>query len=1082
MYVNHIPSDIKGMTPRLSKIMIQEYGERGVYAVEMLETAKYLLELPKQPPHLATAVAGCVRQAVIDVFQAAKDNGERWDGISRQVVDANRCLGMSPPYVEKDIQRLRDTIGKLEDFHKRDTTHQTRLRTAIRNRVGREPPIGDDYLLTGYKTLISDLVKIVHPSVKKTQTALAEVRVHYEKAIDILEKIILLSIHIGEIIRLAELAEPQNTDASRLNEIMSNADDCACFASHMISPIWFEIIDGDMLKPPAENSSWIVTSIAYHLKDAHLDAFIRWINKNWDRWTMNDAGLNHLGRVGFKLGDHGFSFLVRALKKKHSLAPLCNFATLAYITAKPSNPQLVKLADCLLNPDSALDDYDKSHIILKKLVAGMDSSSTEERIYVLVDKLQSHLKSEDPRFIFLSGSIADIGRNVSNATYGMIGSLRDALQKARELGMPTPQLIELLGSLPEKTRSRFVAWLYSQADDVDCSKFIDFIVFSCCIRHPTGDDALLLDRLKRDCNMESVATQIADAIGKAPEPDELVDILQRNLGEVDRRILWGLMISLRTDLPRWERCRDILRAYGSNRGLVEQGRHAIRTSLNSESPITQKEFDSTDPYTMAARIAAWRPAAKDHFDPTSTYDIEQELEDAVKRNASKWAKNPTRIIELLQYSTYVSRYFRGLTSAEDPLDPYADQMISAIRHARAHPWPAVPLELHPFDYDSDWNNLDVTSIKLVESMIRNNVQLSKESLSGAWDLVYEVANRVVQPSTGTENHTNATGRSRTSAFRALLYLIQYVKDRNGSVPEMALAVLTRALQLTGQNGVQHRAIFAPWISFLCSAIPNWFDQNESLLFGSRAPENLGRVSLDMYLECYPEQVLRDMYPKWTHMDKFILKNYRRNVLDAVSKDVQGAIDGLVLGMLWEVDGYDQKYLAEYLTRIGPKYVSLAGECSAWILSKKNYTKYVPQGIIFWERVLDMSPKPEALDGYWMWAAVSALDQDQWERLMLRTSEMANGKLGIAEQVAERIKSSFRITDAGLRILTLLIKADTSRLTRDMVVGYAFDVLCRSKDDANLRESWALLRHSLLDCGHFQAYDCQPSKSLDHMPS
>ena len=149
MCVNHIPSDIKGVTPRLSKIMIQEYGERGVYTVEMLETAKYLLELPRQPPHLATAVASCIRQAVIEIFQAAKDNGERWSIISRQVVDASRCLDMNPPYVEKDIQHLRDTISKLEDFHKRDTTHQTRLRTAIRNRVGREPPTGDDYLLTG---------------------------------------------------------------------------------------------------------------------------------------------------------------------------------------------------------------------------------------------------------------------------------------------------------------------------------------------------------------------------------------------------------------------------------------------------------------------------------------------------------------------------------------------------------------------------------------------------------------------------------------------------------------------------------------------------------------------------------------------------------------------------------------------------------------------------------------------------------------------------------------------------------------------------------------------------------------------
>ena len=657
-----------------------------------------------------------------------------------------------------------------------------------------------------------------------------------------------------------------------------------------------------------------------------------------------------------------------------------------------------------------------------------------------------------------------IDRNAPPVTNGIVRGLCDALKKGRSLGMPTLDLVEQTARLPENIRSRLEAWLYSRADDVDCSTRVDFVVSSYSSRHPTGEDAVLLDSLGRQCT-EELAARIAGAIGRPPDPEEVDGIMRRGGRREDdlRRILWAAAIGDGISLPGWEPCLKILGTRGWNRDSIS---HPVYVSIGSESPFGREEFDSTDPYAMAAKIEAWRPDTERSLGSAIAIDVANGLEDAVKSNPDRWAEDPVRMIGILQHPTYVAGYFRGLARSEGSLDPYADRLIRAIRLAVMHPWPVIPLGSLPYEYDPDWQNADNAGIDLIEEITRKNARLSEESLSDAWELVLTAATRrpveppenadpEAEPETDSKDHMLAAiNRPRTNALQVALYLIQYVKNRNGVVPEAVLAALTGALRLTGQDGAEHRAILASRTVFLRSALPDWFEQNEQALFGKDAPGNLAQMSFDTHLR-------RD------HPDKDILEKYRNGVLGAVERGAKGSMDRLLLGMFWEIEGYDPKSIAACLAEMGSKYISLAGEHMAAILRIKDNAGSIPHGVSLWKCVLDSSPKPEALAGYGRWAHVSALDQDRWESLTLLTCKQAHGKLDWAGDVAKRIGSARTVTDTGLKILKLLVRANPDYLDRHMVAENALNALRRSKDAAEMQESWNLLREAMWERGFHQ---------------
>ena len=1049
------------MQDRLFEKIRQEFGIRGIYAVEMLETADRLLKQTVHAPRRSSAAAYCIRQAIVEIFQHKTDSKYNRGSVSKEIVDTRRRFHNPEAPTKDEIQKLLEAVDKLKSILEDNTRHKTRLAATIKHRTGRNPWSGENSPLEAYQQEIDKLNELVHKVSEKAEDV-DTIRRRLEKVLDILATILLPTERRDEIIKLAEMPEPQRSDARHLREVMVSVNDFDLFASKVQSATWFRVMDRSMLKPPSDYSPWLVGYLVRRLKDRHRDAFVLLILENWDGWTENDDRLGEFAHLLYLMDDSGLDFLIKLLQKDPTSKTICYSASKACSVMHASNPLVVNFADLLLNPDSGLGYYDRAVRVPAKLVEGItDLESLEKRIKILISKLQDQLKCKSSFYMQRYASVANLDVNASYPSNALLTHLRDAFKKGKSMGNSTSQMVKWLTPLQEDVQSRLVAWLYSVADDIDCLSIVDFVTSSCQSRSPTGDDITLLDKLGRECNMNAVAAQLTDAIGKAPELNNPKDVMRQDGQNPDdvRRTIWAIMIKNVIDLPEWGKTLDILAKQGIDRGTLERSAHV---SVDHTTPFGVEQFDDAEPYDLAAKIASWRPNAKDRPSLLSASNICYSLSDSVKRNPDKWIEDPIRMIKTLQHPTYITFYFDGISNANGSLDTYADRLIQAVRFARTHPWQVMPLDQSPFEYDIDWQNADMAGINLIRTLIGKNAQMNDESMSDAWKLVCESmscesAESSMQVSDSFDQSSSIDSMSdinspRKSAIDTIPHLIQYAKDNNHGIPKHVLEMLTALLQLTEQNGAECRSVLASSVHLLRLSIPNWFEQNEPLLFGYKAPESLAQLSLDAHL----------MYG---YQDENILKRYKEGVLDAVRRDVEAALDHLMLGMFLKIDGYDQDSLVKDLAKIGSKHVSLAGTCSARLLwNMTEPDDNILQGTNFWRCVLDSSPHPEALAGYGMWAHVSALEQCEWEDLTLRTCEQAKGKLEWADEIAKRVDSVEEITDSGLKILKWMIQSDLPFLDKDRVAEHALNALHRSKDKLGTTPSWTVLRDALLDIG------------------
>lgn len=1093
-----IPQDDVEIKDLLFEKMEQDYDERGIYAIEMLKTAELLLEQPSQYPRQAEMAAYCIRQAIEEIFRGVTIDRERLASIAKQAVRVKKhILRGGDQSSRKDYQNLFSIIDNMEDVFTRITDHEAYLAATIKQRTNYDPVPGDKSILKTYQQLIRDMNEETVHAVTRKQRDLDVVRNYYNRAIYVLSKILLPHTRLPEIVRLAKLDPPNEKDADNLKEIMVSVDGFEYFIDRLVSSAWLDLMDPDTLKSLTGDSPWLLRSLAIHLKDEHVDMFVRMVDRNFKRWAAEDAGLGELGFVGYWLKNRGLRWLVKALQKSESVRQKCerdmevlsevtqsdsrwtgplrvnnsisrldDYALRACLRTEPSNPALVEMADRLMSPGSRIADYHKTKTIPAKLVEGMDSSSAIKRMEIIAYKMQARMALNNQPYIDRLGTIADVSPD-STGMNAMVGWLCGALKKSRELGMPTSQLVETLAILPASIRHRSVAWLYSVADDTDRAELVDFIVAGCESRYPTGDDNLLLDRMKQDGHMDdNVAARLNGLINGAPELEKMSGHMRQwDLDPKDLwRILWAHMLRRRIRLSDgWESCLEILNPYVDEEVRI-LNEHAADMARAPVSPTAPEEYYSKDPRAVAAEMAVQSPGAQGLPRYAGILGNVQKLENAVRRNVPEWAENPVEIISILRHPVYVAGYFAGLASSVEELHPHVKQLISAVRFARTHHWPVADPDSPPFGYDMSWESADRAGIELISAMAEKNVQLSDGALSDAWDLLCKaVADRGEEsPQDTTESLIDAADRKpHTRALNAMMYLIAYAADKKKAIPPKVLAALTESAKLTGRSGKEHRVILGTWIRLFHIALPDWFEQNEPLLLGSGVSEDLGQTTLDIHIQ-------------WGRLDEYVPEKYRDGVLDAVKRDVYGAIDCLLRCMFGGLVGYDPKFVAKSLVDIGPERVSEAGTQGARLLREGAHTDHVQRGTIFWREVLDLSPKPEALAGYGWWADVQEVSQDEWESLMRRTCKIAMGKpkwgMGKMEwvaRVAERIRSSKVMTDAGLQILALLLRGNLD-YERVQVAEHAIEALRKSKDMLGELGSWKRLREMLLEQGFHKA--------------
>ena len=1084
----HAPTDAETIK-RLLVEMRHYRDKHGIYAAEMLETARLLLDQPEQHSRQAEAAAYCIRQAVKEIFGDTRDRNLLPD-LVKHAVAAKNSIQTADAVVEKDLQNMCRAVDDLNDFMC-SPKPEVRLKELFRKSSGIEPEDGHRSLIREYRRVLGKSNDIMH-RVSVTSIGMDKVRDHYEDVVDVLAMIFLASERLDRIKRLAELPAPQKSDLDELRRIMKDAYGFDHFASKMNSPHWFDLMDPDMLKSTSGNPPWLLRSLAGHLKDEHVEAFVGMLGKYFNRWASDEVSLGELGFVGYRLGDIGLPWLVKTLQASKdvrmnldekikarqkadppdpklieeierindSIWHLDNYIRDAFLKVKQPNSEFIELAEYLLSPTPTVDTYYKTTATPAKLVEVMDSLFSIQIIKILAKVLgtQRNLNWATSKPTSVARMSPDSPHKVYNAVYNLHG----ALKKASDLGISTPKLVGALDTLPNASRSRFVAWLYSYADDIDRSKLVDFIVGSCSSRPPTDDDELLLDRLERDGGIgNDLAVRIRSIIGKAPESAKMVG--HPNQWDLDpeklRCIMWARTMRPWIEiLDEWKPCLDIMD------GIYEAGRGSdgeqVQKAPETQDNTTLLDRYGTDvPLEVATKIAAEEPDTDGFPNLMNDRSPVSDLETAVRNNVSGWVEDPMAIIQTLHRPEYVAGYLLGLSGSKDALASHADQIIFTVKFAGNFQWDGSASSSTTFYHDGEPTSVDMARMMLLKKIIENNIGLSKDSLAHIWSVVIDA---IICPDPETDAQPDFSthfdtlyDKPHVQAVYTILELMRHARQNNVEIPERALIRLTKTMRLTGQHGVDYHLCVGSEASFMRQMVPEWFEQNEQYLFGSDTSAELGRVALDTYLT-------------WGQPVAFILEKYRDRVLDAVKRGIHDALYHTLCCMLYGTYGYEPEYVAKSLKKIEPEYVSKTGWHMPKLLPEGVDADHVRRGIAFWDSTLKHppKPKPEVLAGFGWWADVLGIDQERWEELMMRTCDVTE-KLDWSQRVAERISTSQTITDTGWKILARLLDIDIGYYMGE-VAKYAMDALRKTVDATDSPEPRSHLCEVLANNGFLNA--------------
>ena len=135
---------------------------------------------------------------------------------------------------------------------------------------------------------------------------------------------------------------------------------------------------------------------------------------------------------------------------------------------------------------------------------------------------------------------------------------------------------------------------------------------------------------------------------------------------------------------------------------------------------------------------------------------------------------------------------------------------------------------------------------------------------------------------------------------------------------------------------------------------------------SKAPPGLAQMTIDLWL-------------RWGRANEWMLKHFRCHILDAVRRRSEHAMQGLLLGVFWDIPGYDPASCVRDLANLGTQiHISSAVKTAArMIRSEDTNPEHVRRGISLWKQALRMTTGKEALRGFGWWVEVPTIESEEW---------------------------------------------------------------------------------------------------------
>ena len=1002
-----------------------EFGQHGRRAADSLLTARRLLDWAKGDdtgaPRAGNAIAYCLREVMTEILKAQDDSRQSWRSISREVVEAKQSYQRVHQSGTDEQRPLTDLLRKIDDlaeFHERESDRERRLIAVLFDRTGSAPVAGSTSVKK-YQRTLNGLNKVVHGS---TPYGVDQAECTWSECLALLSMLFLPDVRYRELGRLAKVEQPSVEHVGEVSELVIAAAHLRFFLARIERPVWLDMLtDSGLLDPPDNGEGWPVFVATERLARQYPAAVAHWLNKMYIRLSGDTKCASIIGDAALAIGDTGLPLVARIVRRHSSVPDVVRLSWDAARSANPSLDTFESFVDIVFNQRSSSFAWTFGEIA-ERFLSGMGSSNAMARLQLLASKIRSTPGDDLGRSWHEYkpyGSIADRYEEEYDDRFDV---LIQALMRATRTALQWVKvgaLLEFMDTLPGMVCVRMRLWFIGSTPEVCVGVAIDEIAEAIGRRRPNGDDLALIDRVVQTADSTQYENRWREALGPAPDVENVGRVLSANKPHEEwmRAFYWFPLLSGIT-VDAWEDVLAVLSArYGSwTRELLEAMNEPTEGEIvGDDSPFSIDELASLSPEDACRRISGWRPRQDEWM--VNARGLSETLERVVINNPAQWVRRPFRIAMALRHPTYIHRYLAAIHATLANGRAPIDELIRLIALLRTHPWKADELGPHKFDYDTHWENVDRTTIDLIDSLAKEDI-----GFAGLSNEVWKILQSAVKArSESTEAAVRARrdpldtaiGSPWTRALMAALEFMAYEFRNTDCIRPDAFRLLAETLRLDGDDGLYYRAIIALKIGLLRHLAPEWVERNRDLLFGSEAPSGLGQKTVDQAL-------------KWGKPDKWLLETFRRGVMDAVCRQVRNALDHYLNAMLWEWEGYSLEEAAKFLGSKPELLSATGGRLGSLLDSDSAKQIHIERAIQFWRIMIGKPQCVEGLTGFGGFARVAVLDDRQWSDLTLKTLSRTGGRIDEPDLVAERV-AGLVPDDTTLEIMDNLVRRSSSSI-------------------------------------------------------
>ena len=932
--------------------------------------------------------------------------------------------------------------------------NERRLESAVA-RIARERPTrATADLLEQYMRILDAANAALHAEI--SADAAGEL---YERALRVVGALFgPITTRFAAIDELLAVEAPGSAEVERLQGLVGDERHLLYFFEKVEGSPWFRALaETSILKSPAD-ARWAAGPYVERIAEVDPDLVRPWLEVRASERLNTKQARDYLWIA--QAVRAGVVQIVLSLARTHLSESGVQFGVERFLRLAPLDEvagspgrSLVRLAlEALLAEDRGAGDVYLAAEVAGIALRAMRNGDAGAWLQVLVHRLRSVADRESPLRLRVLAALDGLQVGPSSTPLELIAAVVvSSADAARELGVSLDDLLSAATLLPEPLATRFTAYVLRgalpDARGLAEAFILDRVSTS---DDPTPEELALLRRLN-DEPSAGWEKRLRGALGDAPS-SETISAWDSGT-EVDaggRRAHYWLVAMPDPIKSAWAEADAGLQKHLGPATLDGVLMRSVTTApAFLSSPFTVESLNESEPLAAARLVSGWTPPEEESFVGQSRRGLASALHDAVKAKADAWlAAGPQEIVDALVDPRYVDAYLRGLREAPPTNGGRVGELVETISLLQAQ-------HIRDGAVDADWASALDAAVQLLVALTRSR-GLPPDAREQALNVAVTAARARHDSSLVGGDHRlveQAINRRSTRALEAAFI----IGDLGDTMSPELLALIEETLLLGGVDGSHGRAILAPRLARLHHVATEWFDERFELVFGARAVDELGRATLDFYLESGSPY-------------RPFLERLRDEITTAVGRIGDAARIHLLHGLLWELPGYPPREVLDLLLEQGTDQVSEAGHWLGWALAQASDVPLDP-AIRFWEAAISRELPAAAYFGWGWWATIDRIDDDQWLGLTEQTLQKGDSNIAEADRVATRAARSPHNPSAP-RVVARLLEGNPPTWDLEKIGEAGLQLVKTFTGDTHV---WHELQERLLERGfHEAANQTQPA--------